>query len=136
MTGAVARRGEPGRSASRMNPIATYNETRFDGKRTFQLFEDKIVVTGKATLGGDFEIAIPLASLTPSVARSRSRHRLFFGGIWIVIGSWIVAYVVAALSQKAASELHDSEARLRLTLERRDECAKELRFVRSTAAAY
>lgn len=88
-----------------MNPIATYTEARFDGKRTFHLFEDKVIVRGKATLGGDFETAIPLASLTPSFARLRSRHRAFFGGIWIMVGSSILAYVVGAISQKNSSEV-------------------------------
>jgi len=88
-----------------MNPIAKYSEVRFDGKRTFELFEDKVIVRGKATFKSDFETAISLASLLPSFARVRIRHSAFFGGIWLMVGSWILAYIVGAISQKDPSEV-------------------------------
>jgi hypothetical protein len=86
------------------DPIAAYKEARFYGKRTFELFEDTVVVRGKHTFKSEFEIAVPLRILVPSVVRTRARNKAFFSGLWLTIGSLMVAYIVESISQKDASE--------------------------------
>ncbi len=83
-----------------MEPIATYAEQRFDGKRTFELFADRVVVRGKTTLRSDFEVTVPLASLTPEFARVRARYSGFFAGLAIMTSSAVLAFVVAQISAK------------------------------------
>ena len=68
-----------------MQPIATHREERFDGKRTFNLHPDRIAIVGKQSLGGEFEIEMPLSNLVPIANRLRSRDPGFLMGIGMVI---------------------------------------------------
>ena len=68
-----------------MQPVATYHEKRFDGQRTFVLFPDRLSITGKQSLGGEFETQVLLATLIPIVNRSRARDPGFIAGIIMVI---------------------------------------------------
>jgi len=78
-----------------VTPIDTYSEVRFDGKRSFQLFADRVVVRGSVTLTSDFDTSIPLASLQVEPTRLHIRHRVFVGGLWIAtVSSILVAILV------------------------------------------
>lgn len=67
--------------------IAVYRERRFDGKRTFELFNDRVDVSGSAQLSSDFQISIPLKTLIPTPTKLNIRHKAFWAGLWAVIGS-------------------------------------------------
>jgi hypothetical protein len=70
-----------------MQPIATYSEVRFEGKRTFTLFADKIVVRGKQSLQSEFDVTIALTKLDPTPDILRFRSKGFTAGMWnAVIG--------------------------------------------------
>jgi hypothetical protein len=84
-----------------MDPIATYNEARFDGKRTFELFEDKVVVRGTTTFTSDFEVSVPLARIDPDFARLRLRNKNFWMGVWIMVVAWVLASIVGEVTDKA-----------------------------------
>jgi hypothetical protein len=79
-----------------MEPIATYSEKRFDGKRTFTLLSDAVVVRGSATLSADFEARIPLSSLDPNYSTLRFRNRIFWGGIWMMTASFVVCSILVS----------------------------------------
>ncbi len=64
-------------------PLATYTEARFDGTRQFELFADRIRVTGAATLQSRVDTTIPLSRIHPQVIKLWVRNRVFWVGTWI-----------------------------------------------------
>ncbi len=72
-----------------MEPIARYSERRFEGRRDFQLFEDRIVVIAKNYMGGESESSIMLNTLVPVLSHGRARGSEF---------SWAVVMVVVSVA--------------------------------------
>jgi hypothetical protein len=70
-----------------MSTIATYQEKRFDGSRTFELSADRIFVKGKSALGTESESVLMLATLQPIVNKVRARPRGFGSGISIALAA-------------------------------------------------
>lgn len=68
-----------------MDVIDRYQERRFDGRRTFELYADRVVVKGKQSLGHEFESVVMLSSLQPIVSKVRSRTKGFGQGIAMVL---------------------------------------------------
>lgn len=64
-----------------MEPIATYSESRFDGKRSFELFADKVIVRGKENLQSNYVSEVALSTLTPNLDRMRHRSDWFMTGL-------------------------------------------------------
>ena len=79
-----------------METLATYSEQRFDGKRTFTLQPDAVVVSGSATLSAEFQARIPLSSLDPNYSTLRFRNRNFWTGLWMVVVSFVVCTVLVS----------------------------------------
>jgi len=79
-----------------MEPIATYFEQRFDGKRTFTLLPDVIVVSGSQTLSSEFEFRIALDSLDPNYMKVRCRNRSFSSGLWMLSASMLVCTILVS----------------------------------------
>jgi len=79
-----------------MDPIATYAETRFSGKRQFELFSDTIRVRGKTFLKSDFDSTIPLKSLNPDFSRLRVRESAFVWGMWLIIIAALLGGILVA----------------------------------------
>ena len=79
-----------------METIATYSELRFDGKRTFKLVADAVIVSGSATLTSEFQARIPLSSLAPNYSTLRFRNRSFWTGLWMVVISVIVCTILVS----------------------------------------
>ena len=84
------------RLLKRMDPIATYSEVRFDGKRTFMLFQDRIYIRGKWTLKSDFDIEFPLVWIDPNYYRMNIRNGAFMGGIWIAVVSFVICTILVS----------------------------------------
>ncbi len=70
-------------------PVATYRERRFDGKRTFELFDDRVRIVGSTQLSSEFDFAVQLSSLNPEPMRMRFRNKGFWAGTWMLLGSII-----------------------------------------------
>jgi hypothetical protein len=68
-------------------PIATYKEQRFDGKRNFTLFSDRVTITGGDTLGARYDLTVPLASLNPNADRVWRRPNGFGAGVTVLVVS-------------------------------------------------
>jgi hypothetical protein len=68
-----------------VEPIATYRETRFEGKRVFELFPDRVRVRGSVQLSSDFDVSIPLTALNPNPMRIRTRNKAFWSGLWMLL---------------------------------------------------
>jgi hypothetical protein len=68
-----------------MQPIASYQERRFDGQRSFELFHEHITIKGKQSFGAEFETTIPLNTLSPTVSHLRTRDRGFWSGIVMIL---------------------------------------------------
>lgn len=79
-----------------MDSIATYSEQRFDGKRTFTLLADAVVVIGSAALTSEFQARIPLSSLDPNYSILRFRNRNFWAGLWMVVISFVVCTILVS----------------------------------------
>jgi len=77
-----------------METIATYFEQRFDGKRSFTLLPDAVVVAGRTTFNSDFEGRIPLSSLDPNYNRLRVRSRSCWTGLWMAVIAFVVWQVL------------------------------------------
>ena len=73
-------------------PIATYREQRFEGKRLFELFPDRVRVRGSVQLQSEFDTTVPLHILnrTPNFIRIRSKS--FAQGSWLFIGAIVLAH--------------------------------------------
>lgn len=65
--------------------IARYDERRFDGRRQFALFPDRVEVSGVSFLGGRFEERVPLQGLNAAPDRLWTRPAGFWSGIAMVI---------------------------------------------------
>jgi hypothetical protein len=74
--------------------IATYEAVWFDGRCRFELFADSVRATGSIFLRGDFETAIPLATLQPRFERLRFRSRLFGASFGMIAAGFIGASVL------------------------------------------
>ncbi len=82
-----------------MEPLATYDEVRFDGRRRFALFPDHVHYRIKLTLGTDCEGSIPLQLLDPNYDRMHHRNPIIIGGmIFAVIGFATASVLNAAFS--------------------------------------
>ena len=77
-------------------PIATYRETCFDGKRVFELFPDRVRIRGSVQLTSEFEISIPLAVLNPNPMRIRMRNKAFWSGLWMLLVAVVLDTVLVS----------------------------------------
>ena len=77
-----------------MEPLMTYSEQRFKGKRTFQLLADHIVVRGSEALSSTYEQTIRLESLRPEFDRLWSRGWYFSYGVRQTIGSLLAVSIL------------------------------------------
>ncbi|MDQ8183847.1 hypothetical protein [Pelagicoccus sp. SDUM812005] len=64
-----------------MNPIATYKERRHEGKRDFELYPDRLIITGKNYLSADFKSDIPLDNIRPEKEIVSGRNSTFKAGL-------------------------------------------------------
>jgi len=72
----------------------TYAEQRFDGKRTFQLFADRVVIRGIETFSSAYEQTVRLESLRPEFDRTWYRSPSFMSGLKLAGGSFIAVSVL------------------------------------------
>jgi len=80
-------------------PIATYREHRFDGKRIFELFDDRIRIAGSTQFSSEFDFAVQLRVLNPEPMRLWFRNKSFWAGIWMLLGSVIGCTVLLSAMQ-------------------------------------
>jgi hypothetical protein len=66
-------------------PVATYAERRFDGRRLFELYTDRIAISGTAFLGARFELNISLDALAPDPDRLWARPNGFWSGVGMFV---------------------------------------------------
>lgn len=72
----------------------TYDEQRFDGKRTFQLFAERIVVRGSESLSSAYEQTFALDTLRPEFDRTWYRSPYFLSGVKQTMGSSIALSIL------------------------------------------
>ena len=72
----------------------TYAERRFDGKRTFQLFADRVVIRGSEALSSEYEKTVRLDSLNAEFDRLWYRNPNCMHGIYLAVGSLIAVSIL------------------------------------------
>lgn len=72
----------------------TYSEQRFEGKRTFQLFPDSIVIRGSETFSAAYEMTVKLESMLPEFDRTWYRSPGFMSGLKLAAGSFIAVSIL------------------------------------------
>lgn len=77
-----------------MEPLITYAEQRFGGKRVFQLFPGSVVVRGSESLSSAYEETFRLETLRPEFDRTWYRSPYFMSGVKQTIGSFIAVSVL------------------------------------------
>jgi hypothetical protein len=77
-------------------PIATHREQRFDGKRVFELFPERINIRGSAIFSSDFETSIPLNILNPNPAHIRFRNKSFWSGLWMLLAASVIYTILVS----------------------------------------
>jgi hypothetical protein len=77
-------------------PIATYEEARWELKRRFELFPDRVRVTGQGLRFGRFDETVSLSILRPIPNRQWVRGRPFRIGLGFLISAIIWAGLLAA----------------------------------------
>jgi hypothetical protein len=87
-----------------MEPIATYAEARLEGRRSFTLLPDRLVMTGKG-LSGEMDLAFDLKTLSPIVGRLRVRSRYFRLGFLLLVLPWCITGLAVSVFGNA----HDSQ---------------------------
>jgi len=55
-----------------------YNETRLEGKRSFELRADGVFVKRALVMGNSFETLVPYKQIVPNVTIIHQRHQLFW----------------------------------------------------------
>lgn len=80
-------------------PVATYRERRFDGRRTFELFADRVRIAGSTQFSSEFDFAVQLSGLNPEPMRIRFRNKAFWAGTWMLLGSIIGCTVLLSAMQ-------------------------------------
>ncbi|HWG11111.1 MAG TPA: hypothetical protein VN693_06395 [Rhodanobacteraceae bacterium] len=73
-----------------MQTLATYSEQRLEGSRTFELFQDRVVIKGKQYLGSEFESTVMLEILQPTVNSVRRRSKGFPQGIAMMFAACVL----------------------------------------------
>lgn len=68
-----------------MEPIARYREKRFEGRRDFQLFHDRVVIVAKEYMGAESESSIMLNTLVAVPNRARVRGSEFSWAVMMVV---------------------------------------------------
>ena len=86
---------------SPMQPLKTYFEKRFDGRRTFSLYPDRVVIAGKKRFSMEFQSVVPLAGIYPEWNRLFIRYGDFHIGLIFLAGAIVVAIVFAGLFESA-----------------------------------
>lgn len=77
-------------------PIATYREQRFDGKRVFELFPDRVRIRGSAQLSTEFDTSVSLRALNPVPTRIRVRNKAFWSGLWMLIAAVVLDTILVS----------------------------------------
>src|SRR4051812_34818310 len=77
-----------------IEPIATYREQRFDGKRVFELFPDRVRIRGSVQLKSEFDTSVALNALVPTANYLTIRNMSFWHGCWILLGAVLVDTVL------------------------------------------
>jgi len=85
-----------------MQPIAKYAETRLEGRRSFILLPDRLVVSRRG-LSGEMELSFELATLSPIVSRLRVRSRYFRLGFLLLVLPWFFAMLIAIAFENATT---------------------------------
>jgi len=88
-----------------MEPMAVYNEVRFDGKRRFELLSDAIHIDGSVILQSRFDTTIPLKQIAPHLTRLHIRHNLFWVGLLICIVALVACTTLVTGFDFGLSEL-------------------------------
>ena len=83
-----------GRHFCHMEPIMTYSEQRFAGKRMFQLFASSVVIRRSEVLGSSYEQTIYLESLQPEFDRTWHRSKYCMEGLKLATGSCVALSVL------------------------------------------
>lgn len=76
--------------------IAVYREQRFDGKRVFELFHDRVRIRGSRQFSSEFETFVSLAALDPTPMRIRIRHKSFWSGLLILLVAFILDCILVS----------------------------------------
>ncbi len=74
--------------------IARYTEKSLQKKRNFELYEDKIVISGKSGIGSEYELPVPLEDLRKekAVVNAKSDGRMI---LWAIPG--VIAFAIVML---------------------------------------
>jgi hypothetical protein len=83
-----------------MQPVTKYVETRLEGRRSFVLLPDRLVMTCRG-LSGEMDLAFELATLSPIVSRLHVRSRYFRLGFLLLMLPWFFAAMAAVAFQSA-----------------------------------
>ena len=70
-----------------MGVIATYEETRLEGRRTFHLSDHQVVVSVRSP-SKDVDIPFDLAHISPAFLRMRIRPKVYGIGVALLILPW------------------------------------------------
>lgn len=73
-----------------MEPIATYQETRLEGRRTFRLYDDHIVMSVRSA-AKDVDIPYDLGEISPDFLKMRLRPKVYGIGVGLLIIPWFLA---------------------------------------------
>lgn len=71
-----------------MDPVAKYREARVDGRRTFELYDDVLIIRGYQSWDARFEFRIPLEHMFPVPSTLHHRHKQFW---------WSTLYLAVAI---------------------------------------
>ena len=83
-----------------MEPIATYSETHLLSKRHFELFPDRIRITGKVYLQSDFDLIVNLKNILPHYETIRIREKIFSAGIVIAVTPLFIFAILYGLTKE------------------------------------
>jgi hypothetical protein len=77
--------------------LAKYREHRLEGVRTYDLYEDKIVIRGSMRVGVNFESNIKLSGVQPEIHRIWMRSQLFTLAVVVFVVGLLFVFIATQL---------------------------------------
>ncbi len=80
-----------------MNPISTYSECSFNRACHYELYPDKLHVTGKVFLRNEFDVTFELKNLNPIHQKIKVRNNNFLAGLGMSSVSAILLLILVSV---------------------------------------
>jgi len=80
-----------------MEPLSTYSERSFSRACHYELYPDRLHISGKIFLQNEFEVAFELKDLNPDYQKLKLRDKSFWAGLWVALVPAILLQILISV---------------------------------------